>query len=111
MGDERKPGRGDDGHDGQVVLDRKAKTKRPTMYKVLLHNDDYTSMEFVVWVLKEVFHMSDTQATHLMLTVHHKGLAVAGVFTRDIAETRAQKVMSLAREHQMPLLCTTEPDE
>jgi ATP-dependent Clp protease adaptor protein ClpS len=95
----------------ELVLERKPKTKRPRMYRVLMHNDDYTTMEFVVWVLHQVFRMSDSAATHLMLTIHKKGKGSAGVFTRDIAETKAQEVLDLAKEHGMPLLCTTEPDD
>ena len=81
------------------------------MYRVLLHNDDYTTMEFVIWVLQEVFHKTESQATHLMLTIHHKGLGVAGVYTRDLAETKVAQVTEFAREHGMPLMTTTEPDE
>jgi len=81
------------------------------MYRVLLHNDDYTTMEFVIWVLQEVFHKTESQATHLMLTIHHKGMGVAGVYTRDLAETKVAQVTEFAREHGMPLLTTTEPDE
>ena len=96
---------------GKTVLERKAKTKKPKMYRVLLHNDDYTTMEFVIWVLQEVFHKTESQATHLMLTIHHKGLGVAGVYTRDLAESKVAQVTEFAREHGMPLLVTTEPDE
>ena len=94
-----------------LVLDRKAKTKKPKMFRVVLHNDDYTTMEFVVWVLHQVFHLGDSEATHLMLTVHKKGKGIAGVYTRDIAETKSKNVQDLAKEHGMPLMCTTEPDE
>ena len=94
----------------ELVLDRKSKTKKPKMFRVVMHNDDYTTMEFVVWVLHQVFHMGDSEATHLMLTIHKKGKGVAGVFTRDIAETKSKQVLDLAKEHGMPLLCTTEPD-
>ena len=95
----------------ELVLDRKAKTKKPKMFRVVLHNDDYTTMEFVVWVLHQVFHLGDSEATHLMLTVHKKGKGIAGVYTRDIAETKSKNVQDLAKEHGMPLMCTTEPDE
>ena len=95
----------------ETVLDRKSKTKKPKMYRVLLHNDDYTTMEFVIWVLQEVFHKTESQATHLMLTIHHKGQGVAGVYTRDLAETKVAQVTDFAREQGMPLLTTTEPDE
>ena len=101
-----------DSHKGgtQAILERKPKVEKPRKYRVLLHNDDYTTMEFVVWVLQEVFHVTSGAATHLMLTIHRKGVGVAGVYTRDIAETKAAKVQELAAEHGMPLLCTTEPE-
>jgi ATP-dependent Clp protease adaptor protein ClpS len=95
----------------EAVLDRKLKTQKPPMYRVLLHNDDYTTMEFVILVLQGVFRKSETAATHLMLTIHHKGAGVAGVYTKDIAETRVQQTLALAEEHGMPLMCTTELDE
>ncbi len=82
----------------------------PRRYKVILHNDDYTTQEFVIHVLQRFFHKSETEARHIMLTVHHKGLAVAGVYTKDVAETKAQQVMDAARENGMPLLLTTEPE-
>ena len=111
MGGERRPDTEGPGGGTETVLERKPKTTRPTMYRVLLHNDDFTTMEFVIWVLREVFHKSESQATHLMLTIHHKGQGIAGVYTRDIAETKEAQVTDLAREHGMPLLVTTEPDE
>ena len=109
-GDNRPDREGIDGS-RETVLDRKPTTKKPPMFRVLLHNDDYTTMEFVIFVLQNIFRKSETAATHLMLTIHHKGVGIAGVFTKDIAETKAQEVGSAAEEHGMPLLCTTEPDE
>jgi ATP-dependent Clp protease adaptor protein ClpS len=91
------------------VLER-PKTHTPKLYKVLFHNDDYTTMEFVVMVLVQFFQKTETEATHIMLTVHRKGNAVAGVYTRDIAESKVEKVTSFARENGMPLLLTTEPE-
>ncbi len=111
MAGERSPDIEGPGGGNETVLERKAKTKKPKMYRVLLHNDDYTTMEFVIWVLQEVFHKTESQATHLMLTIHHKGLGVAGVYTRDLAESKVAQVTEFAREHGMPLLTTTEPDE
>lgn len=100
-----KPGEGED-----VELEDKPISQTPRRYKVIFHNDDYTTMEFVVEVLKRFFHKTDTEAVHIMLTVHKTGAAVAGVYTRDVAETKSQEVMSYAREQGMPLLLTTEPE-
>ena len=86
------------------------KTRPPPMYKVLLHNDDYTTMEFVVHVLETVFCHPSPVAMKIMLSIHHRGVGIAGVFPYEIAETKATKVMDLAREAEYPLLCTVEPD-
>ncbi len=91
------------------VMDR-PKSETPRLYKVILHNDDFTTQEFVVHVLRSVFHKTETEATFIMLTVHKKGTGVAGVYTRDIAETKVQQVTTLAREFGMPLLVTSEPE-
>ena len=101
----------DDGpYDGQTSLATKTKpkTKRPPLYKVLLLNDDFTPMEFVVLVLERFFGLNHAQAFEIMLTVHKKGLAVVGVFSYEIAETKVAQVMDLARQHQHPLQCTME---
>jgi ATP-dependent Clp protease adaptor protein ClpS len=100
-----EPGEGDD-----VELEDKPISATPRRYKVIFHNDDYTTMEFVIEVLKRFFHKTDTEAAHIMLTVHKTGAAVAGVFTRDVAETKSTEVMDYARESGMPLLLTTEPE-
>ena len=86
------------------------KSHTPRLYKVIFHNDDYTTQEFVVEVLRVFFHKTDTEATFIMLTVHRKGSGVAGVYTRDIAETKVQQVTDFAREQGMPLLLTAEPE-
>jgi len=104
-GPSREPGEGDD-----VELEDKPISATPRRYKVILHNDDYTTMEFVLEVLKRFFHKTDTEAAHIMLTVHKTGAAVAGVYTRDVAETKSTQVMDYARESGMPLLITTEPE-
>jgi ATP-dependent Clp protease adaptor protein ClpS len=102
---EPEPAQGDD-----VELEDKPISATPRRYKVIFHNDDYTTMEFVIEVLKRFFHKTDTEAVHIMLTVHKSGAAVAGVFTRDVAETKSTQVMDYARENGMPLLLTTEPE-
>ncbi len=93
-----------------VVLETKPKTKRPPLYKVLLLNDDYTPMAFVVHVLERFFGMTHAQAFEVMLTVHKKGVAVVGVFSHEIAETKVGQVMDFARRHQHPLQCTMEKE-
>ncbi len=102
----------DDEDDGDVALALKTrpKTKRPPLYKVMLLNDDYTPMEFVVAVLERFFSMNHTQAFEIMLTVHKKGLAVVGVFSHEIAETKVMQVMDFAQQHQHPLQCTMEKE-
>ena len=97
--------------DGDVVVETrtKPKTKRPPMYRVLMHNDDYTTREFVVYVLTGVFHHSEASATRIMLHVHHNGVGVAGVFTREVAETKIHRVEILAKEHEFPLRLSMEP--
>ena len=97
-------------HGDDVELEDKPISATPRRYKVIFHNDDYTTQEFVVFVLEQFFHKGESEARHIMLTVHVKGSAVAGVYTRDVAETKSQEVMDLAREHGMPLLLTTEPE-
>ncbi len=94
--------------EADVVVKTRPKTQRPPLYKVLLLNDDYTPMEFVVHVLERFFGMNHAQAFEIMLTVHKKGLAVVGVFSHEIAETKVTQVMDFARQHQHPLQCTME---
>lgn len=84
--------------------------QEPPLYKVLLHNDDYTTMDFVVMVLQTVFDKDGDEATRIMLNVHHQGIGIAGVYTREIAETKVAIVHRLARRHQFPLKCTLERD-
>jgi ATP-dependent Clp protease adaptor protein ClpS len=95
---------------GDLATKRKSKVEKVRRYLVVLHNDDYTTMEFVVMVLMKFFHKSETEATHIMLSVHHKGQGVAGIYTKDIAETKVAQVESYAKEHQMPLRLTVEPE-
>ena len=91
-----------------LALKERTTTKKPPMYKVLLHNDDFTTMEFVVDILKRVFRRNEAEATRIMLHVHRTGIGVAGVYTREIAETKVRKVLNLARAVESPLQCTTE---
>lgn len=91
-----------------VVQEAKPELKQPSMYRVVLHNDDYTPMDFVVAVLMMFFNMNQEKATQVMLAVHTQGKGVCGVFTRDIAETKAAIVNQYARENQHPLLCEVE---
>ena len=93
-----------------VKVQTRTKTKRPPLYKVLLLNDDFTPMEFVVHVLERFFGLNHAQAFELMLTVHKKGVAVVGVFAFEIAETKVGQVMDFARRHQHPLQCTMEKE-
>jgi ATP-dependent Clp protease adaptor protein ClpS len=99
--------------DADVALPKTRTSKRvakPPLFKVLLHNDDYTTMEFVVEVLQEVFRHGKDHAMRIMLNVHVNGVGVAGTYPRDIAESKAEKVMSLARAAEYPLLATIEPE-
>ena len=88
----------------------KDRVQRPRRYKVIMHNDDYTPMNFVVQVLEQIFHRSPAESTRIMLTVHRKGNGVAGTYSREVAETKSTKTMQLAREQGYPLLLSTEPE-
>ena len=91
-----------------VVTETEKRVKVPPLYKVLLHNDDYTTMEFVVFILQGIFHHSESEAMQIMLHVHKHGVGVAGVYTREIAETRIAQVEALARSHEYPLRCSMD---
>ena len=91
-----------------VLLQTKPKTKKPSMYNVLLLNDDYTPMEFVVMVLESVFNKRQEEATQIMLHVHKNGEGVCGIFTYEVAEAKCKSVMDLAKKHEHPLQCTME---
>lgn len=103
-------GEGDSQADGQVALlsKPKAATRRPAKYKVLMLNDDYTPMDFVVHILEKFFQKSRSEATTIMLQIHHTGLGVCGVFSYEIAETKVNQVMDYSRQQQHPLQCTLE---
>ncbi|MEE9427972.1 MAG: ATP-dependent Clp protease adapter ClpS [Paracoccaceae bacterium] len=93
-----------------VVTKSRAKTKRPPLYKVLLLNDDFTPMEFVVHILERFFGLNNAQSIEIMLTVHQKGVALVTVLSHELAETKVTQVMDLARRHQHPLQCTMEKE-
>jgi ATP-dependent Clp protease adaptor protein ClpS len=93
-----------------LLTESKQKLKKPPLYKVLLHNDDYTTMEFVVFVLQTVFSKGQEDATRIMLAVHQQGVGVAGVYTFEIAEAKIDKVLDMAREKEFPLLCSMEEE-
>jgi ATP-dependent Clp protease adaptor protein ClpS len=101
--------KGDDA-DGTTLLERAPKIARARKWAVVFYNDDYTTKWFVVEVLQTFFRMSETSATALMMAIHEKGKGIAGTYSRDIAETKADQVMRFAREYEMPLLVTAEPD-
>ena len=100
----------DDIGESDLAVKPRSKSKRPPLYKVMILNDDYTPMEFVVHVLERFFGMSSAHAFEIMLTVHKKGLAVVGVFSHEIAETKVTQVMDFARRHEHPLQCTMEKE-
>jgi ATP-dependent Clp protease adaptor protein ClpS len=102
--------RGEEGPGTGVVVKAKPKTKKPSMYKVLMLNDDYTPMEFVVHILERFFNKNRSEATRIMLHVHRRGVGVCGVYTYEVAETKVTQVMDFARQHQHPLQCTLEKD-
>ncbi len=100
-----------DGLGTGIATQTRTKTKRPSMYRVLLLNDDYTPMEFVVYVLERYFNKSREQATQIMLHVHNHGVGVCGVFTFEVAETKVAQVLDLARRNEHPLQCTMEKED
>jgi ATP-dependent Clp protease adaptor protein ClpS len=105
---EPKPNRRDTGSLDLAVEESRPKLKQPPLYRVILINDDYTPMEFVVEILESIFGMERTRATQVMLEVHTKGKGICGVYNFEIAETKVAQVMGIARQHQHPLLCTME---
>jgi ATP-dependent Clp protease adaptor protein ClpS len=94
--------------DSVTVVEKSPQTKTPSLFKVLLHNDDYTPMDLVTEILMKIFQKTFDEATHIMLTVHHKGVGVAGVYTREIAEIKVSQTLEFARSHEAPLMCTLE---
>ncbi len=113
MSDDDQQGPGNGGRDGAgtgVVVKTRTRTKKPSMYKVLMLNDDYTPMEFVVHVLERFFGKNQEEATQIMLHVHRRGVGVCGVYTYEVAETKVTQVIDFARKHEHPLQCTLEKE-
>ncbi len=108
---ERTQATGPSDDDGDVVVEKAPKVARARRWCVVFWNDDYTTKWFVVHVLEQFFHMNETTATAFMMAVHEQGKGVAGIYTRDVAETKAAEVMDYAREFEMPLKVTAEPDD
>jgi ATP-dependent Clp protease adaptor protein ClpS len=96
--------------EGPITQEARPKLQRPILYKVILLNDDFTPMEFVVVVLERFFYKNREEATRIMLHVHQKGIGVCGIYTREIAETKVKQVLAFAQENQHPLQCTSEPE-
>lgn len=93
-----------------VITESETKLQKPPMFKVLLHNDDFTTMEFVIFVLRTVFHKSEADSFYIMMKVHQEGIGIAGVYSYEIAQMKAEKATSLSRAHEYPLLCTVEEE-
>jgi len=96
--------------DGEVLTESETKLEKPKLYKVLLHNDDFTTMEFVVFVLQYVFNRSDIEAFTIMLKVHNEGVGVAGLYPYEVANMKSEKAMNLAKAREYPFLCTVEEE-
>ncbi|MAH05551.1 MAG: ATP-dependent Clp protease adapter ClpS [Alphaproteobacteria bacterium] len=108
--DDGNENQGEDHNQTGLLIKTRPKTKKPSMYKVLLLNDDYTPMEFVVHILEKFFNKSRQEATDIMLHVHRRGVGLCGVYTYEIAETKVTQVMDFARANEQPLQCTLERD-
>jgi ATP-dependent Clp protease adaptor protein ClpS len=96
--------------DGEVLTERDVKLEKPKLFKVILHNDDFTTMEFVVFVLQYVFNRDEAEAFTIMLKVHNEGIGIAGIYPYEIANMKAEKAMNLARAREYPLLCSVEEE-
>ena len=97
-------------NDGDVITQKKSKVKKPRLYKVIFMNDDYTTMEFVMHVLETIFNKSPAESAAIMLHVHNRGAGVAGVYSREVAETKVEQTLTLARSEGHPLMVTMEPE-
>lgn len=104
------PNQDDDDHSTGLITKTRPKVKKPSLYRVLLLNDDYTPMEFVVHVLEKFFNKGEEEATQIMLLVHQNGVGVCGTFTYEVAESKVTEVIDAARQHQHPLQCTMEKE-
>ena len=109
MGD-KETNDNDDGSSAQIILEEKTKPKRPSLYQVIIVNDDYTPMEFVVLVLERFFAKNSNEATQIMYHVHKKGMGVCGIYPYEVAETKVVQVMDFAKKHQHPLQCVLEKE-
>jgi ATP-dependent Clp protease adaptor protein ClpS len=100
----------DSDYDQDVLTESETRLEKPPLYKVVLHNDDFTTMEFVVFVLQSVFMRTDTEAFQIMFKVHNEGIGIAGIYSYEIANMKAEKAMNLAQAQEYPLLCTVEEE-
>ena len=100
----------DSENDSAVLTESETRLEKPPMFKVVLHNDDFTTMEFVVFVLRTVFHRETAEAFEIMFKVHNDGIGIAGIYTYEIAQMKAEKAMNLSKAHEYPLLCTVEEE-
>ena len=100
----------DSEHDADVLTESETRLEKPKLYKVLLHNDDFTTMEFVVFILQQVFMRSDVEAFAIMLKVHNEGVGTAGIYSFEIANMKAEKAMNISKANEYPLLCTVEEE-
>ncbi len=96
--------------DTDVLTESETRLEKPPLFKVILHNDDFTTMEFVVYILRHVFHRDAAEAFEIMFKVHTEGIGIAGVYTFEVAQMKAEKAMSIARAEEFPLLCTVEEE-
>jgi len=97
-------------HDSEVLTEQETKLEKPKLFKVILHNDDFTTMDFVVFVLQYVFNRADADAVAIMLSVHNSGMGIAGIYPYEVASMKSEKAMNLAKAREFPLLCTVEED-
>lgn len=100
----------DSENDSAVLTESETKLEKPKLYKVILHNDDFTTMEFVVFILQHVFKRSDEEAFSIMLKVHNEGIGIAGIYSYEIANMKAEKAMNISKSNEYPLLCTVEEE-